>query len=231
MKVRSAVCAVFVFLSAAVFAGAGDVASFVNLGFSDDSAYFMFGFHGAEADTGKPFAEIFTVDVKANSFVSGGAKKAVYPDILKPGQGSEGAFFTLLEENGPLTRKSSINHLKQGRLLYIMVNGDESKESLEFRDFNTGSRYKVRLIQNARGVGADAKAAFHIEFETTLKDGRPRTYSVGLPGHYRENVLAYRIKQVILSPDERHLVFIVEKDHFARGGKSVRYMAETVKLF
>lgn len=231
MRIRSAVCAVLVLVLSAFDLSAGDIATFINLGFSDSSAYFMFGYHGIDSDSGKPFAEIYTVDVKANKFVPGGIRKESYPDTLQPGQDAGGAFYTLLEKNGPVTQKFRINHLKQGRLLYILVNGDTAKENLEFRDFNTQNLYKVRLLQKSQGKEAAVKSAFHIDLAITLKDGRTKTYKIGLPDYYREKVMEYRIRQVVLSPDEQHLVFIVERDHYAPKGKSVRYMVETVKLF
>jgi predicted secreted protein len=111
------------------------------------------------------------------------------------------------------------------------VNGDTTKEFLDFRDFNTGNQYKVRLIQKSTGKEQTVKSAFHIELSLLVKDGRTKTYTIGLPNHYRENVLEYRIRQIISSPDEQHLVFVVERDHYSPKGKSVRYMVETVKIF
>lgn len=230
MRTRLAVCSIIFTLSSVVMMNAGDVASFVNLGFSNDSRHFMFGFHGAEEESGRPYAEIFTIDVRANSFAPGGVKKEVFSQILQPGQGSEGAFFTLLERSGPASAKAGINHLKQGRILYILVNSAEAKDNLEFRDFNTGNHYKVKLAQKTQGKGAQARAAFHIELEVTLKDGRKVARTLGNPDRYRENVLAYRISSIIASPDESHLVFVMEKDHAARDGKSIRYMVETAPL-
>ena len=44
------------FLLAALGASAGDIAQFVNLGFSADSKYFMFGQYGVSETTSSPFA-------------------------------------------------------------------------------------------------------------------------------------------------------------------------------
>ena len=231
MRFRSAACAVFVLLLSAFNANAGDVATFVNLGFSDNSASFMFGYYGVDTDSNRPFSEIYTIDVKANRFVPGGEKRASFQETLQPGQDAAGALYSLLGQTGPLTRKFGINHLRQGRLLYVLLNGDTMKDVLEFRDFNTTNSYTVRLLQRSTGTGAGTKSAFHIELSITRKEGRTSVYTIGLPDFYRDKVLGYRIRQIILSPDEKHMVFIIERDHHSPGGKSVRYMAETVRLF
>jgi predicted secreted protein len=230
MKIRLAAVSFFILVFSALSVSAGDVATFINLGFSDDSGYFMFGFHGIDGDANKPFAEIYTVDVKANNFVSGGVAKELFTESLQPGQDASGAFYTLLEKNISLVNKFRIKHLRQGRLLYILLNGDAVKESLEFRDFNTKSQYSVRLNQSTSGSGPQVKSAFHINLTIRKEDGAARNYTIGRPDYYREKVLGYRIRQIFLSPDERHLVCVIERDQYSATGKSVRYMVETVKF-
>ena len=228
MKIRLAVFSLLMTISCAFSAFAGDVASFVNLGFSDDSAYFMFGFHGTDGD--RPFAEIYTVDVKANAFVSGGTARESFWETLQPGQDASGAFYTLLGKNNTLVQKFRIKHLRQGRLLYVLLGGDSAKGSLEFRDFTTQNRYSVDLIQNTMGSGDKVKSAFSVKLTMTQASGSPRSYTLGRPDYYREKVMGYRIRQILLSPDEKNLVCVVERDHYSPSGKSVRYMVETIKL-
>ncbi|MCL1817752.1 MAG: DUF2259 domain-containing protein [Spirochaetaceae bacterium] len=230
MKIRLAVFSLLMAVSCAFSAFAGDVASFVNLGFSDDSGYFMFGFHGTDGDTARPFAEIYTVDVKANAFVSGGTARESFGETLQPGQDSGGALYTLLGKNIPLVQKFRIKHLRQGRLLYILLNGDSMKSSLEFRDFTTQNLYSAELIQNTTGSGSTVKSAFSIKLAITQPSGASRSYTLGRPDYYREKVMGYRIRQIFLSPDEKNLVCVVERDQYSASGKSVRYMVETIKL-
>jgi predicted secreted protein len=230
MKIRLTAISFLILVLSAFSAFAGDVATFINLGFSDDSGYFMFGFHSVDADTNKPFAEIYAVDVKANNFVPGGIVKESFVETLQPGQDASGAFYTLLEKNTPLIRKFNIKHLQQGRLLYVLLNGDTTKGSLEFRDFNTQSQYSVQLTQNTTGSGLQVKSAFHINLTIRKDSGGVQTYVIGRPDYYREKVLNYRIRQIFLSPDEKHLVCVIERDQYSATGKSIRYMVETVKL-
>ena len=219
-------------LMAAVFpfsALAGDVATFVNLGFSNDSAYFMFGFHGTDSDTARPFAEIYAVDVGANAFVSGGTMRETFAETLQPGQDASGALYTLLGRTTSLVQRHRINHLRQGRLLYVLIGSGDSG-TLEFRDFNTQNHYTVQLIQDTTGSGASVRSAFHIQLSIRQPSGTSRSYTIGRPNFYRERVMGYRIRQIFLSPDERGLVCVVERDHYSASGKSVRYMVETVRL-
>ena len=229
MKLRLFWC-LFVFMGLTQLAMAGDLATFANLGFSENSEYFMFSQFGVDSATGKPWAETSTVQVAGNKYVPGGLRKSVYGTALQPGQDPVGALYAILAESAPLSAKHRINHLLQGRLLYLLMNGDSVKSVLEFRDFNTGAAYAVRLLQNSSGVADKIKAAFHLLIQITLKDGKVREYSVGLPGYFREGVMEYRIKQILLSPNEKNLVVVMEKDLYAAKGKSVRYMVETLKL-
>ena len=85
MKKRSLFAAAF-FLIALVPAFAGDVATFVNLGFSPDSAYFLFGQYGIDQAAGKPYAETYLVDNKRNDFVDKGIARRIFDAALEPGQ-------------------------------------------------------------------------------------------------------------------------------------------------
>ena len=210
---------------------AGDVATFVNLGFSSKSEYFMFGFHGWDSDARSFFAEIYTVQVKENRFASGGVIKREYPGQLSPGQDTAGAFYTLLEENGPLTKKFGINHLKQGRLIYILMNGEPPKDTLEFRDFVSSAVYKVKMVKDIKGKDEKVQSAFYLDVSLTLKDGKTRNHRIGLKDHYRAGIQDYRIRQILVSSDEQHVVFVIETIHYGKQGPSIRYMVETAKLF
>ena len=52
-----------VFIMCASFIFSGDIAQYVNLGFSSNSKYFMFGQYGISSEDTKAFAETFIVDV------------------------------------------------------------------------------------------------------------------------------------------------------------------------
>lgn len=232
MKLTAVLC-LLVFLAAAL--PAGDIATFVNLGFSDDSRYFMFGQYGADEETAKLYAELYAVDVRANRFVSSGSKKATYDEQIAPGQDGIGALITLYRDTIGIVQQHRINHMMSGRLLYLLVNGDEPKSNLKFRDFETGRAYTISLVQSSSGSGESLSSSFHIN--VTVEKGAKgspqyslRQYTVGLPTYRRTGVANYRITQVLASPGEGSLIFVIEKEEVAKSGVNVRFMVETLQL-
>jgi len=207
---------------------ADDVAVFTNLGFSRNSQVFMFGQYGIQ--TGKPFAEIYTVDVERNSFVANGNFSESFTAPLSPGQSGIAAMYTLLPQAQNIIRTRVISHFTQGRLIYLLVNGQEPRERLSFRDFETGNRYTVSLVQERRGAEAAVEAAFHIDLEVEFANGTRDTFRVGRPGYFRAGVDRYRVSRILLSPDEKSLVFVVEKTVRNAGNTGIRSMVETVRI-
>ena len=213
------------FLLAALAASAGDVAQFVNLGFSKDARYFMFGQFGIAQKDSTPWADTFIVDVPANAFASKGTNRFVGAQPADPGANGLGALLNALSDGLPRTKKLGIDHLSTGRLLYILLDGASPAETLEFRDFQTGRSYKIALTQTAAAAGA----SYGLSIAITEKDGTTHSLSAGDPGLKRSGVKAYHIKQVILAPDGASLVFIVQKEEQDTQGSNIRYMVETVR--
>jgi predicted secreted protein len=227
---KRSVLTILILLSALAAVSAGDAARFVNLGFSPDSRVFMFAQHGISQDNGFPFAEIYAVDVPDNSFVSGGVARETYSTPLSPGQDGSGALYSLLPEMTDIVSRYRINHLSQGRLVYVLINGSEVRDRIEFRDFDAGNRYEIAITQERRGSGNDVRAAFHLDVTTHLAAGGVLTHRVGRPGYFRDDVDRYRINQVIVSPDERSIVVVIERIRDLDSGMRIRYMVETVTL-
>lgn len=209
---------------------AGDVAHFINLGFSPDSRVFMFAQHGITQEESNPFAEIYTVDVPGNRFISTGVVSREYDVNISPGQDGSGALFSLLPEVQPVISDYEINHLHQGRLIYLLVNGQEPRPQIQFRDFETDDSFTITMTQDARGSGPDGSAAFHLDVSAQLADGTEVEMRVGRPNYYRDGVNRYQIRQVVASPDENSLVIIVERITNGATGRHIRYMVETVTL-
>ena len=224
---------VLLFILVAILAAAGDIAMFENLGFSRDARVFLFGQYGVAAETSVPYAEVYAVDVSSNSFVSGGilrSKSTSDSDKTEPlslGQDGRGALFHLLGEARELIQRYDVNHLDNGRPIYILVDGNEPKGRIAFRDFNTNTRYEFVLHQEQRKAEESVEASFHIALTVTDSADRTRTFAIGRPGYYRSDIRQYRITQVLLSPDEDAIVVVVEKQ--AADG-SIRYMVETAAI-
>ncbi len=221
---------IFVLLIISVFVFAGDVATYVNLGFSKDSNMFMFGQYGIREGDMKVYADIYTVDVKKNVFAKGGVREKVFPDTIYPGQDGLGGLFMLLHDSSDIVNRYKINHIATGRVVYILVDGKTPKERLEFRDFNKGNSFVLTLVQESFKKGKEISSSFHINVAVTDKNGNTRAFTAGLPNYKRKGVSSYRIKQVVFNPDETALVIVVEKDVVDSKGKSIRYMVETLPL-
>jgi predicted secreted protein len=217
-------------LLAAIAAWSGDVAQFDNLGFSSDGRYFMFGQHGILEKTSYPYAELYLVDVPANSFVPQGTKKVSYTKGVEPGSTGLGALLNALGDMSGQKRQYRIDHLVTGRLLYLLVDGVNPAETLEFRDFQAGTKYAVTLVQTPGTKDGAPAAAFSLKVTVTGKDGKAKDLTVGAPALARAGVKAYRVKQVILGPDGAALVFVIQKEEADGAGVNVRYMVETVRL-
>jgi predicted secreted protein len=205
---------------------AGDVAQFVNLGFSGDGKYFMFGQYGIAETTSAAWADTYIVDVRANAFVPRGTQKFVGSQPVDPGSSGLGALLNALAVGLPRTRQLHIDHLATGRLLYVLLDGAQAPDTLEFRDFQTGRSYKVALAQ---APSADGGASFSLAVTVTDKDGKARAFTAGDPSFIRPGVKAYHIKQIVLSPDGGSLVFVVQKEEKDDRGSNIRYMVETAQ--
>jgi predicted secreted protein len=229
MKKRSLFAAAL-FLAALVPAFAGDVATFVNLGFSPDSAYFMFGQYGIDQAAGKPYAETYFVDNTRNDFVNKGTARKTFDAALEPGQDALGALFALVGDELALVKKYRIDHLRPGRLLYVLMDGQEPPASLSFRDFKTGASFEISLNQSAAESKGTVSSSFGLAVSFTAKDGSAKRVVGGNPDIKRQGVKAYVIRRIIAAPDEKTLVFIVEKRTVDKGDPAVRYMVEALKL-
>ena len=229
MKKRSLFATAF-FLAALAPAFAGDVATFVNLGFSPDSAYFMFGQYGIDQIAGKPYAETYLVDDKRNDFVDKGVARKAFEAALEPGQDAAGALFALVGEQQSLVKKYKIDHVRPGRLLYVLMDGQEPPASLTFRDFKTGAALDISLNQSSSESKGTVSSSFGISLSYTSKEGATKRVVGGNPDIKRQGVKAYVIRRIIVAPDERTFVFIVEKRMVDKGDPAVRYMVEALKL-
>ncbi|MDR1894476.1 MAG: DUF2259 domain-containing protein [Spirochaetales bacterium] len=221
-------------LGLAALVWAGDVANFVNLGFSEDSRYFMFGQYGISEEASLPYAELFTVDVLRNEYAPQGVRRASYGVAVQPGQNGHGALLTALHDfsltgDDPVGR-FRINHLKTGRLVYLLVNGGSPQDQIEFRDFGSGNSYSVGLTQSRTGTGPQSAASFYLTVGITGRNGPAAPRIVGLPNLSRPGVESYRIKEAIFSPDESALIFVIEMNLYSPRGSNIRYMVETVPL-
>ncbi len=205
----------------------GDVAVFENLGFSRSGGVFVFGQYGVSGETGRPFAEMYIVDVEANHFVADGVFRHASEALASLGQDGRGALHTVLGRARPQLDRHRIDHLATGRPIYVLVDGSETHSRLSFRDFHANSHYDVRLTQQRRDRNGAVSAAFHLDITISRPGETARTMRVGRPSFYREGVMGYRITQILVGPDERSIVLVVER---RSPDGTIRYMVETARI-
>ncbi|MBU0928137.1 MAG: DUF2259 domain-containing protein [Spirochaetes bacterium] len=209
---------------------AGDVATLVNLGFSPDSAYFMFGFYGLDAANGKPYAEVYLVDTKKNDFAPGGAFKGMYGTEIQPGWDPAGGFYKLFSDAAPLARKHKIDHLAQGRLVYLLINGVEGPDALSFTDFDSGDQWSVALKETVEDKAGAISSSFGLEVSVMAKDGKKVSLKAGNPKIKRKGVTDYTIREIVVAPDGKTVVALIERVQKDAYGSSVHYMVEAFRL-
>ncbi len=207
---------------------AGDVATFVNLGFSADARYFMFGEYGV-ADDSIPYAHLYAVDVGANRFLPEGEKSVEYRGPIEAGEDGLGAMFTLVASNVALAERYRINHLITGRELYVLIDGQAPQSHIEFRDFRTGSSYSVTLNQ-LKYSNDSVSSSFSLEVAVRSANGGERHYTAGLPNFKRPGVENYRVCRILLAPAGRSLIFVIQKEEKDKDGANVRYMVESLGI-
>ncbi len=205
---------------------AGDIANFINIGFSEDSRYYMFAQYGV-SDTAV-YSEIYTVDVNKNSFIKTGINKKEYPVSSYPMDDGSGAFYKGLVELSSQVQKNRVDPLLKGRCLYVNINGEPVLD-LEFRDFKTGKTYKINLLQSvSESNGPESSFGLKILAENP---GEPsKAYSAGSPSIKRAGVKGYSIKSIYLTPDEKSMVLVIAKSVADKDSVSVRYMIESFAL-
>lgn len=214
---------------------AGDVAVFKNLGFSPDSRYFQFAQYGIDANTQNPWVETYTVDVVKNDFTVGGKARSTFPVGVTLGDDGLKALFAHLEKFGSERKKWNLDFLQQGRPIYFRVTGEANSQdydNLQVLDYKTGRQYNVAVKKTITPKGSAVSSSFFVNLEVKDKAGKVLgTYKVGSPSVVRPGVQNYTVVQMILTPNERSLIFVIEKEETdGQGGLNLRTMIETVTL-
>jgi predicted secreted protein len=210
---------------------AGDVASFVDMGFSPDGRIYTFGQYGVLSAALKPWAELYIVDVPANNFVPNGRVSFTQDSPIKAGQDGSGVFYRLVANNSSLTSRYNINFQNQGLPLYISrdENPPQDGEIIEFRDFLSGKTYKAELIPCREGSGQNVRSWFYINLESR-GNGQVKNYTIGNPQIKRQKTETYNINRVLIDPRGESIIFIIEMKKVSDTGYDIRYMAEVQRL-
>ncbi|MDR2151102.1 MAG: DUF2259 domain-containing protein [Spirochaetaceae bacterium] len=209
--------------------GAGDIATFVDLGFSPDNKVYMFAQYGVQSKLYKAWADIFVIDVVKNNFVPGGKASLVHNEPVIAGQDGAGALYQILASNASLANRYGINYLRQGETLYIAPE-ETTNAPVECRDFKTGIVYKATLVESVEGTGSSLTSSFYINLEQTSANGAKKNYKVGTPQVKRSLITAYHIKRIIISPKSNALIMVITMQKKSDNDFDIRYMVEAVHL-
>jgi predicted secreted protein len=221
---------IFLICTSAVWAG--DVASFIDMGFSPDGKIYMFGQYGVLSPALKPWAELYVVDVAANNFVPNGRISYTQDSPIKAGQDGSGVFYQLVANNSALTGKYNVNFQNQGLPLYISrdENPPPNGEMIYFRDFLSGKSYKANLIPYREGSGQNVRSWFYINLESQAQNGQIKNYTIGNPQIKRQKIETYNIDRVLIDPRGESIIFIIEMKRVSENGYDIRYMVEVQRL-
>lgn len=208
------------------FIYAGDIANFVNLGFSPDGNYFAFGQHGLTDEDYRGYAEIFCVDVEENGFVPSGTFK-ISPTVETADKDSKNIFLSLLDRASLTLSKWKINQKNEGRPIYVLNTDTLSEKTLIFRDFETNDEYTVILNKKQK---YNLEVSFNISIEIIKPNGSKIIKETGRKDIVRAGVKDYVIKKILIDKTNTSLIFVIEKHMYNKTGNSIRYMIETLKL-
>ncbi len=217
---------ILVCLSLTVGMYAGDVASFVNLGFSPDGKKYAFGQHGLQDKTYRAYAEVYAVDVDKNVFLPKGVFRTS-PVKQTEGQRSQATFLSLQNRAQASLNRWKIAESRSGRVIFSQVEEKGKGQTLFFRDFETGNEYTVVLnVEHKKKAGS----SFYLTIEKILPNGAKVKKQIGRPDYVRTGVKDYAVKKIITNKEGTALVFVIEKDQHTSSGDSFRYMVETAYL-
>ena len=205
---KSLVCVLVAALSlASVFAG--DVASFVDLGFTDDGKYYVFGQYGKIDKKFQGWAEIYQVDIAANDYVDSGAFKTKPAAVTAENSGRE--VYEALEARSYYYMKDiKCTPANADHVLYILEDlNKKGTDEIKFTDFR----------------GSDIENPDTYTINLVLM-----TEKVGTPSITREGVSNYKIERIFCDKSERNLIFVIEKMFEDDSGISIRYMVEAAQF-
>ena len=215
---------------------AGDVASFVDKGFSEDGRYYVFGQYGKTDKTFQGYAEIYQVDIAANDYVDGGVFK-INPTAVTADKNGIDVYEALEAKNFYYLNKLKCETANIDNVLYILDDVNKTgTDEIVFKDFR-GSEiekpdsYYIRLVPTVSGYGKNVKSSFYIT--VIKKDFEGRVISekkVGSPDIVRKGVSNYKIERIFCDKDQKNLIFVIEKMIEDDKGTSIRYMVEASKF-
>lgn len=215
---------------------AGDVATFVDKGFTSDGRYYLFGQYGKTDKNFQGWAEIYQVDISENDYVDKGVFKTK-PSAVTSGKGGKEVYEALEAKSYYYLQNLKTETANPDRILYILDDvNKKGTDEIVFKDFRGSeienpNTYHIQLVPTMRGAGKNVKSSFYINLDIKNGEGKTlRSYQIGSPDIERKGVTSYKIERIFCDKSEQNLIFVIEKMIEDDTGTSIRYMVEAAKF-
>jgi predicted secreted protein len=175
------------------------------------------------------YSDLYTVDVLKNNFVPNGVINKKYNIPAYSMEDGSGAFYNTLIASQKIMDKTGIDPMLKGRCLYVNVNS-EPVHNIEFRDFKEKTKYKINLVENSSATSGNFVSSFVLKVLVEKDEMPAKVYEAGSLDIKRKDIKGYSIKTIFISPDNKGVVFVIEKTVVEKNSTSIRYMVETLKL-
>ena len=215
---------------------AGDVATFVDKGFSVDGRYYVFGQYGKTDKKFQGWAELYQVDIAANDYTDGGVF-ITKPSAVTAGKNGHDVFEALEGKSYYYFKDLKCEPANIDHVLYILDDVNKTgTDEIVFKDFRSADLenadvYHIRLYPTVNGKGKDARSSFYIMLEKKNSEGEIiMSRKIGTPSINRKGVTNYKIERIFCDKSEKNLIFVIEKMMEDDAGTSIRYMIEAAKF-
>ena len=232
---KSVICSLlFIFGLSAL--SAGDVATFVDKGFSEDGRYYVFGQYGKTDKKFQGWAELYQVDIAANDYTDNGVFKTKPSAVTADKNGRE-VFEALEGKSFYYFKDLKCETANLEHVLYILDDVNKSgTDEIVFKDFRKGDVenadvYHILLYPTINGYGKNTRSSFYIILEKRDFEGNIiLSRKIGSPDISRKGVTNYKIERIFCDKSERNLIFVIEKMTEDDTGTSIRYMVEAAQF-
>ncbi len=232
---KSVFCSLFLILGLTALS-AGDVATFVDKGFSEDGKYYVFGQYGKIDKKFQGWAEIYQVDIAANDYTDNGVFKTKPSAVTADKNGRE-VYEALEGKSYYYFKDLKLETANLDHVLYILDDVNKAgTDEIVFKDFRSSDvdkadSYKIKLYPTVYGSGKNARSSFYIMLEKFDADGKVIvSRKIGSPNITRKGVTNYKIERIFCDKSEKNLIFVIEKMMEDDAGTSIRYMIEAAQF-
>lgn len=215
---------------------AGDVATFVDKGFSADGKSYVFGQYGRKDKKFQSWAEIIQVDIEKNDYVDSGVFR-INPSAVTVDKSGKEIYESLEAKNFFYIDKLNCKVADADHTLYVCDDVNKlGSDVIEFTDFTGSSienpdKYFIQLNQTINENKSGIKSSFYIDVTKKDSNGNVLTsQKVGSPDILRKGIKNYKIERIFIDNSKSKFIFVIEKTLEDETGISIRYMVEAAEI-